>query len=73
MQIWGQLAQRTAAEKFEQFFDLYAAKKSAYSQLFVDNRCPIFVASTWLNTEYGRIHEFKVVFNDCLRELNSSG
>lgn len=54
-------------EKFEEFFAAFAEKRSAFGQIFLDNRCPIFVASTWWDTEKGR--KFKIVYNECLKEL----
>jgi hypothetical protein len=57
-------------EKFEEFFDTYAAKQSAFGQLFVDSRCPILVASTWWDTSKARRNrQYKIVYNECLREL----
>jgi hypothetical protein len=53
-------------ENFEEFFDSYAAKQSAFGHLFVDNRCPILVASTWMGR---RNREYKIVYNECLKEL----
>ncbi|MGO8750882.1 MAG: hypothetical protein ACLQNE_33465 [Thermoguttaceae bacterium] len=55
-------------EKFEEFFDIYATKQSAFGRLFLENRCPIFVASTWWGTDKG-CREYKIVYNECLKEL----
>jgi hypothetical protein len=55
-------------EKFQEFFDTYAAKKTAFVPLFLENRCPIFVASTWWDVEQ-RARHYKIVYNECLKEL----
>ncbi len=57
-------------ENFEDFFDAYATKQSAFGQMFVDNRCPIFVASTrWDISNPKSRREYKIVYNECLKEL----
>ncbi|MGD0899843.1 MAG: hypothetical protein ABR915_18575 [Thermoguttaceae bacterium] len=55
-------------EKFDEFFDTYAAKQSAFGQLFLDSRCPILVASTWWGAGE-RNREYKIVYNECLKDL----
>jgi hypothetical protein len=54
-------------EKFEEFFTTFAAKRAAFSQVFIDNECPIFVASTWW--DIGKRREYKIVYNECLKDV----
>jgi len=56
-------------EKFKEFFDAYAAKRSAFGHIFLECGCPIFVASSWWGD--GKYHrEYKIVYNECLKELD---
>lgn len=56
-------------ENFAEFFAVCAAKQSAFGSLFVDSRCPIFVASvSWVANTHG-LSTFKIVYNACLKEL----
>ena len=55
-------------EKFAEFFDLFAARQSDFGNLFLANRCPVFVASTsW--GDGNRNRECKIVYNESLKEL----
>jgi hypothetical protein len=60
---------RQRRENFKEFFDASAAKQDAFTQLFLDNRCPIFVASTWWEGDKRPPRKYKIVFNECLKEL----
>jgi hypothetical protein len=55
-------------EKFEEFFVACAAKLGAFGQVFIDNRCPLFVASTWWDIGK-RNREYKIVYNECLKDV----
>jgi hypothetical protein len=56
-------------EMFEEFFDTCAAKRTAFSQLFLDSRCPIFVASTWWEGGVRAARKYRIVYNERLKEL----
>ena len=55
-------------EKFQEFLDRFVANQSAFEELFIANRCPIFVASASSGAGK-RKREYKIVYNDCLKEL----
>ncbi len=56
-------------EKFKDFFDACAVKRSAFGHVFVESGCPTFVASSsWGDGKRNR--EYKIVYNGCLKELD---
>ena len=56
-------------EAFKKFFDELAAKQSAFGEIFIANRCPIFVASVSSGTDV-RNRDYKIVHNESLKELD---
>jgi hypothetical protein len=64
-QYWP-IGQRQAM--FEEFFAACAAKQSSFGRLFLDNGCPIFVASVAPGSGR-RYREYKIVYNESLKEL----
>ncbi len=56
-------------ERFQEFFDAFAANRSTFARIFLENTCPIFVASSWWS-DGKRNREYKIVYNECLKELD---